>query len=150
MFEFYRLVYQLLTISNFFASAVTRIDLCYVASSEARDWRHFAVKKRTKFKADELKTGFGTFKGLEVSVGQIIDDDWDEPLSFDDAPLEQPVHHPSWFRLSFLNLQDDLEEAIKFNKQYRGPHKQRFNQIQILLNRKGTRCLRRSQESRNT
>ena len=47
---------------------------------------------------------------------QDVDDEWEEVFSFDDAPLEQPVHHPPWFRLSFLHLQDDLEEAIKFKK----------------------------------
>lgn len=46
----------------------------------------------------------------------VDDDDWDEPLTFDDTPLKQPVHYPAWFRLSFLNLQDDLDEAVRFNK----------------------------------
>ena len=48
------------------------------------------------------------------------DDDFDsfgelEP-GFDDSPAEGEMHHPHWFRLSFLNLQEDLEEAIHFRK----------------------------------
>jgi thioredoxin-related protein len=36
---------------------------------------------------------------------------------FDDSPVRREVYHPSWFRLSFLNLKEDLEEAITFRKQ---------------------------------
>jgi thioredoxin-related protein len=33
-------------------------------------------------------------------------------LRFDDRPLVRDVDHPEWFKLSFLNLRDDLEEAL--------------------------------------
>ncbi len=48
-----------------------------------------------------------------------FDEDFDadfDTLSFDDAPLQEAVRHPSWFRLSFLDLRDDLNEAIRFDK----------------------------------
>ncbi len=35
---------------------------------------------------------------------------------FDDSPVQKEVRHPHWFRLSFLNLGEDLEEAISFRK----------------------------------
>lgn len=34
-----------------------------------------------------------------------------------DAPLEEPLTHPEWFKLSFLNLRDDLDEAVEEGKQ---------------------------------
>ena len=35
----------------------------------------------------------------------------DDPLAFDDAPLEQPLEHPPWFKESFLDLPADVAEA---------------------------------------
>lgn len=43
------------------------------------------------------------------------DDDFDT-LSFDDAPLDEPFEHPDWFKLSFLNMREDLHEAIQGGK----------------------------------
>jgi thioredoxin-related protein len=37
--------------------------------------------------------------------------------SFDDAPLPEAISHPAWFKLSFLDLREDLEEAIGGGKQ---------------------------------
>ena len=34
-----------------------------------------------------------------------------KPLAFDDAPLQSPLILPDWFKLSFLDLKDSLEEA---------------------------------------
>ncbi|WP_232023967.1 thioredoxin family protein [Sulfurivermis fontis] len=39
-----------------------------------------------------------------------------ESLSFDDAPLDESFEHPDWFKLSFLNLREDLEEAVQDGK----------------------------------
>ena len=36
--------------------------------------------------------------------------------SFDDTPLEDPLHYPPWFKESFLDLQEDLQEAVKEGK----------------------------------
>jgi thioredoxin-related protein len=36
---------------------------------------------------------------------------------FDDFPLEEPMEHPDWFKHSFLDLQEDLDEAIDKGKQ---------------------------------
>ncbi|RDH86854.1 MAG: thioredoxin [endosymbiont of Escarpia spicata] len=41
----------------------------------------------------------------------------DDAFEFDDFPLEEPVDHPSWFKHSFLDLQEDLQEAIEQDKQ---------------------------------
>jgi thioredoxin-related protein len=40
----------------------------------------------------------------------------DESLLFDDRPLEQPLEFPDWFKLSFLDLRDDLKEATREGK----------------------------------
>ena len=40
----------------------------------------------------------------------------EDELSFDDAPLESSLHYPAWFRLSFLHLQEDLQDARTFGK----------------------------------
>ena len=37
--------------------------------------------------------------------------------SFDDQPLEEPLGNPDWFKLSFLDIGDDLQEAIADGKQ---------------------------------
>ena len=42
-------------------------------------------------------------------------DDFDA-FSFDDAPLSDEVVYPAWFKLSFLNLRDDLGDAVKAGK----------------------------------
>jgi thioredoxin-related protein len=44
-------------------------------------------------------------------------DSLEEFASFDDAPLEQPVTFPTWFKLSFLDLADDVQEARDAGKQ---------------------------------
>ncbi|WP_456417184.1 thioredoxin family protein [Thiolapillus sp.] len=41
----------------------------------------------------------------------------DDPLVFDDVPLREMVRHPDWFKESFLDLQDDLQEALDNGKQ---------------------------------
>lgn len=38
-------------------------------------------------------------------------------FEFDDFPLEEPMDHPDWFKHSFLDLQEDLQEAIEQDKQ---------------------------------
>ena len=37
-------------------------------------------KKDLKLKFDELSSVIGTFKGLEIEVGRIFDDEWEEPM----------------------------------------------------------------------
>lgn len=37
-------------------------------------------------------------------------------LGFDDSMLDEPVELPSWFKLSFLDIKEDLEEAKKSGK----------------------------------
>lgn len=39
-----------------------------------------------------------------------------DAFSFDDTPLEQPLHYPAWFKESFLDLEDDLQEAVEGGK----------------------------------
>lgn len=55
---------------------------------------------------------------LLLHIGSVAaeDDDFDA-LSFEDAPLEEEFEHPDWFKLSFLHLQEDLQEAIDAGKQ---------------------------------
>ena len=39
-----------------------------------------------------------------------------DPYSFDDTPLVEGVQHPDWFKTSFLDLHDDLEQALASGK----------------------------------
>ncbi len=39
-----------------------------------------------------------------------------DPLLFDDTPLTETLETPSWFKLSFLDLQDSLNEAVSNGK----------------------------------
>ncbi len=41
----------------------------------------------------------------------------EEVYGFDDAPLAEPMDHPSWFKDSFLDLGADLKEAVGAGKQ---------------------------------
>ncbi|MDH4214588.1 MAG: CO dehydrogenase/acetyl-CoA synthase complex subunit alpha [Candidatus Thorarchaeota archaeon] len=52
------------------------------------------MKKKAYFKADEAKTGLGVFKGLEVRIGQIVDDEWDEPMG--PTPMPNPTKLRAW------------------------------------------------------
>ena len=40
----------------------------------------------------------------------------DGELSFDDRPLDEALTHPDWFKLSFLDLKEDLKEAESTGK----------------------------------
>ncbi len=40
----------------------------------------------------------------------------EDELALDDAPLENPLHYPAWFQLSFLQLQEDLQEVRNLGK----------------------------------
>ena len=39
-----------------------------------------------------------------------------DELSFNDKPLEEPIIYPEWFKLSFLELHDDLQDAVADGK----------------------------------
>ena len=54
-----------------------------------------------------------TLSGLLLPLGVSAQTAWDadELFEFDDAPLEQPLEHPGWFKESFLDLPDDIAEA---------------------------------------
>ncbi len=41
----------------------------------------------------------------------------DNPLQFDDAPLESPIDYPDWFKIGFLELKEDLAQAVAQGKQ---------------------------------
>ena len=42
--------------------------------------------------------------------------DPEDALIFDDTPLKEDLHLPDWFTLSFLDLQDSLDDALKDGK----------------------------------
>ena len=52
------------------------------------------MKKKAHFKADEAETGLGRFKGLEVRIGTIVDDEWDEPMG--PTPMPNPTDLRAW------------------------------------------------------
>ena len=37
-------------------------------------------------------------------------------IVFDDRPLDEPLVLPDWFKLSFLEIQEDIKEAKEQNK----------------------------------
>jgi thioredoxin-related protein len=56
---------------------------------------------------------------LAVSVAALVhagSEEDDDSLMFDDRPLEAPLEFPDWFKLSFLDLRDDIKEAKKGGK----------------------------------
>jgi len=52
------------------------------------------MKKKVHFKADDADTGLGRFKDLEVRIGSIIDDEWDEPMG--PTPNPGPTDLRAW------------------------------------------------------
>jgi thioredoxin-related protein len=46
----------------------------------------------------------------------LADVEWDELQEFDDEPLREAISHPAWFKLSFLNLAEDIDEAVAAGK----------------------------------
>ncbi|MHA1963893.1 MAG: CO dehydrogenase/acetyl-CoA synthase complex subunit alpha [Candidatus Thorarchaeota archaeon] len=52
------------------------------------------MKKKAYFRADEADTGLGKFKGLEVRIGTIVDDEWDEPMG--PTPMPGPTTLRNW------------------------------------------------------
>ena len=38
------------------------------------------AKKKLNIKIDELASALGTFKGLEIQIGRIVDEEWEEPM----------------------------------------------------------------------
>ena len=64
---------------------------------------------------------FVTFLLLSFAAGAAMAagldrDDNDFPL-FDDEPLDEPLSFPDWFKLSFLDLGEDIEEAAEAGKE---------------------------------
>ena len=55
---------------------------------------------------------FATFNAMAAGVS--FDHGF---VEFDDAPLEEPLAFPDWFKLSFLDLQEDIGEAREAGKQ---------------------------------
>ena len=57
---------------------------------------------------------------LGLCAGVSAQDAFDDPdltfPVFEDQPLEEPLTHPDWFELSFLDLGEDLREAVAAGK----------------------------------
>lgn len=55
----------------------------------------------------------------------LVDEPVDGPALNDEA-LREPIRYPAWFQLSFLNLRDDLQQALRYKKRglivYFGQH----------------------------
>lgn len=49
-----------------------------------------------------------------VSAAQPVETE--SAFEFDDLPLQEPLEHPSWFKQSFLDLREDLAEAVAADK----------------------------------
>ncbi len=53
---------------------------------------------------------------LPIATVHAVDIREGDALFVDDAPLEQHVEYPPWFRLSFLNMPEELREITAFDK----------------------------------
>ncbi len=51
-------------------------------------------QKRARIKADRLDSALGRFEKVEVSIGQVIDDEWDEPMG--PTPMPDVTTLRSW------------------------------------------------------
>ena len=51
---------------------------------------------------------------MSLAAEEFDEDDWDN--AFDDRPVADAIIYPDWFKKSFLELPDDLEEAIEAGK----------------------------------
>jgi thioredoxin-related protein len=49
-------------------------------------------------------------------VATALDPEDPSIYEFDDAVLDEPLEHPEWFKESFMDLQDDLQEALENDK----------------------------------
>jgi thioredoxin-related protein len=67
-----------------------------------------------KFRLDSLLSLI--FLMLMSVTALAADETGVDELTFDDAQLENSARYPSWFRLSFLNIGDDIKEAIGYKK----------------------------------
>ena len=72
-----------------------------------------------------LKPAFHQFALILILLGPLLPVQADEDdvsfeeafeLGFNDAPLEREIEHPPWFKDSFLDLRDDLDEALDQGK----------------------------------
>ena len=54
---------------------------------------------------------------LVDSVSAVAEREPNEAFEFDDFPLEELLEYPTWFKKSFLDLNEDLEEAVAAGKQ---------------------------------
>ncbi len=54
--------------------------------------------------------------GLVLATGALWASDDADPLQFDDTPLEDLLEYPAWFKQSFLELDDDLNDAVAAGK----------------------------------
>ena len=57
-------------------------------------------KRDLKLKIDELSSSLGTFKGLQIEVGRIFEEDWEEPVG--PSPFPSVTAFRNW-DLKLLN-----------------------------------------------
>jgi len=51
-----------------------------------------------------------------MAIASATDQDFDEAIAFDDQPLKDDLSLPDWFSLSFLDLQESLDDALNEGK----------------------------------
>ena len=66
-----------------------------------------------------IKTGLSIIflLGMLISGSSYALNPQKDPLVFDDTPLREALELPDWFKLSFLDLQESLDEAVEDGKQ---------------------------------
>ena len=70
-------------------------------------------------------TALALLGGVTSVQAALVDEAVDGP-ALDDEALSEPVRYPAWFQLSFLNLREDLQQALRYGKRglivYFGQH----------------------------
>ena len=52
-----------------------------------------AHQKRARIRADRLESGLGVFRNLEITIGQVVDEDWEEPMGPTPMPEVTTLRH---------------------------------------------------------
>lgn len=68
-------------------------------------------QKRARIRADKLDTGFGTFQNVEVTIGKVIDEDWDEPMG--PTPMPDVTALRSWDHMLLTRYQPSYMPACQ-------------------------------------
>lgn len=76
----------------------------------------YRIEPMLKYRNTLLYWAIAALMLFFLTAMPFVQADQDDALVFDDIPLKELLTHPEWFKDSFLDLQEDLEEAIGNDK----------------------------------